>query len=286
MGGGGLKLKETKKKNPKSNSSFQNPKKWSIENISKGLKRNKREVGPRPLLFHLETSNLTGSHARHWALSGFEYRSNDLVTSQIRKPVPVEMPPTPRTTKLAPRPSHCRPFFGISKDRSHDVIQWCAVPFSSIEGHLHESHLTGEAQHFPEQQKSGVQRACTRAMLKEDTFFLKANINTQSSSIVPLWPCQVRKIPGSGTGSFLGHCDSPPNKLIPSAFLVIFEKKNLSPRITNQNHHNKKNHTHTHFWSLDLSIYWSVFQLFFRCIFNHIGNCPSPPTLGSQCQGW
>lgn len=33
-----------------------NPKKWSIENISKGLERNKKEVGPRPLLFHLETS--------------------------------------------------------------------------------------------------------------------------------------------------------------------------------------------------------------------------------------
>ena len=39
------------------------------------------------------------------ALSGSVYRGKVLVTSHTKKPVPVEMPPTPRTTKSAPTPS-------------------------------------------------------------------------------------------------------------------------------------------------------------------------------------
>ena len=35
MGGGGLKLKETKKKNPKSNSSFQTPKNDQLKTFQK-----------------------------------------------------------------------------------------------------------------------------------------------------------------------------------------------------------------------------------------------------------
>ena len=91
--------------------------------------------------------------------------------------------------------------------------------------------------------------------LRRHLFFLKANIYTKSSSILPLWPCQVRKIPGSGTGSFLGRWDSPPPPTNWNEepiswshrhFSWYLGKKTSPPQSPIKTTTTKKTHTHTH----------------------------------------
>ena len=80
----------------------------------------------------------------------------------------------------------------------------------------------------------------------------------QKVAALALWPCQVRKIPGSGTGSFLGRWDSPAptnwneEQISWSHRHFSWYLKSKKPLPPNQNLGSKKN-THLHFWSLDLS---------------------------------